>query len=54
MKKIVITITEKNEEDVSINLDMKDDKKATQNEKIAATNVYYIIEEKLKEMENIK
>ena len=55
MKKITITITEKKDsDDVSINLDMKDDKKATQNEKVAASNVYHAIEEKLKELENIR
>ena len=55
LKKITITITEKKDsDDVSINLDMKDDKKATQNEKVAASNVYHAIEEKLKELENIR
>lgn len=54
MKKITLTITEKDKENVSINLDMKDDKKATDKEKVAASNVYHAIEEKLKELENIK
>ena len=55
MKKITITITEKKDtDDVSINLDMKDQKNATKNEKVAASNVYHAIEEKLKELENIK
>ena len=54
MKKITVTITEKDEDNVSINLDMKEDKKATNNEKVAASNVYHAIEEKLKELENIR
>ena len=55
MKKITITITEKKDsDDVSINLDMKEQKNATNNEKIAASNVYHAIEQKLKELENIK
>ena len=55
MKKITITITEKKEtDDVSINLDMKEQKSATKNENIAASNVYHKLEEALKELENIK
>ena len=55
MKKITITITEKKDtDDVSINLDMKEQKSATKNENVAASNVYHAIEEKLKELENIK
>ena len=55
MKKITITITDKKDKDqVSINLDMKEQKNATENEKRAASNVYMAIEQKLKELENIK
>lgn len=55
MKKITITIKDKEgTDDVTINLDMKEDKKATQHEIVAASNVYHAIEEKLKELENIK
>lgn len=55
MKKITITITEKKDsDDVSINLDMKEQKNATQNEKVAASNVYHKVEQALKELENIK
>lgn len=55
LKKITITITEKKDtDDVSINLDMKEQKSATKNENVAASNVYHAIEEKLKELENIK
>lgn len=55
MKKITITVTEKKDTDnVSINLDMKEQKNATKNENIAASNVYHAIEEKLKELENMK
>ena len=55
MKKITITIKDKlDSEDVCINVDMKDDKKATDTEKVAASNVYHAITEKLKELENIK
>ena len=55
MKKITITVKDKpDSEEVSINLDMKDDKKATDTEKVAASNVYHKIEQALKELENIK
>ena len=55
MKKITIMITEKKDSDnVSINLDMKEQKNATQNEKVAASNVYHAVEQKLKELENLK
>lgn len=55
MKKITITITEKKDSDnVSINLDMKEQKNASDKEKIAASNVYHVVEEKLKELENMK
>ena len=55
MKKITITVTEKKDTDnVSINLDMKEQKNATKNENIAASNVYHAIEQKLKELENMK
>ena len=55
MKKITITIKEKpDSDDVSLNLDMKEDKKATHNENVAASNVYHVIENALKELENIK
>ena len=55
MKKITITIKDKSDsDDVSINLDMKEDKKATKNENVAASNVYMTIEKALKELENIK
>lgn len=54
MKKITITITDKKDkEHVSINLDMKE-QKCTENEKRAASNVYMAIEQKLKELENIR
>ena len=33
---------------------MKEDKKATKNENVAASNVYMTIENALKELENIK
>ena len=55
MKKITITITEKKDTDgVSVNLDMKEQKNATDKENVAASNVYHAIEQKLKELENIK
>lgn len=55
MKQITIKITEKeNSDDVNINLDMKENKKATKNENVAASNVYHMIENSLKELENIK
>jgi len=55
MKQITIKITEKEDsDDVNINLDMKENKKATKNENVAASNVYNIIEKSLKELENIK
>jgi len=55
MKKITITITEKKDSDnVSINLDMKEQKSATKKELAAASNVYMKIEEALKELENLK
>lgn len=55
MKKITITITQKKDsDDVSVNLDMKEQKNATRNENVAASNVYHIIENALKELENIK
>ena len=55
MKQITIKITEKEDsDDVNINLDMKENKKATKNENVAASNVYHMIENSLKELENIK
>lgn len=55
MKKITITITEKKDTDsVSVNLDMKEQKNATDRENVAASNVYHAVEQKLKELENIK
>lgn len=55
MKKIEITITDKeNSDDVTINLDMKEQKKATKSENVAASNVYHAIEQALKELENMK
>lgn len=56
MKKITITIKDKKDkkDQVSINLDMKETKDSTKSENIAASNVYMAIEEKLKELENIK
>lgn len=55
MKKITITISDKKDSDnVSINLDMKEQKNATDSEKITASNVYNTIEKALKELENIK
>lgn len=55
MKKITITIKEKKgTEEVTVNLDMKEQKDATKNENVAASNVYHAVEEKLKELENIK
>lgn len=55
MKKITISIKDKEDgENVAINLDMKEDKKATKNENVAASNVYLTIEKALKELENIK
>ena len=54
MKKITVTITQKKDsEDVQVNLDMKEDKKATKNEKVAASNVYHMIEADLISMEKI-
>ena len=55
MKKITITITQKKDsDDVSVSLDMKEQKNATRNENVAASNVYHIIEKALKDLENIK
>lgn len=55
MKKITITISDKKDkEGVSVNLDMKESKNASDSENIAASNVYHAIEQKLKELENIK
>ena len=55
MKKITITITEKKDsENVSVNLDMKEQKNATDKENVAASNVYHKLEQALKELENIK
>lgn len=54
MKKITITVTQKKDsEDVQVSLDMKEQKNATKNENIAASNVYHMIEEDLRCMENI-
>lgn len=55
MKQITIKITQKKDsEDINVNLDMKENKNATKNENVAASNVYNIIEKSLKELENIK
>ena len=55
MKKITITITEKKDSDnVSVNLDMKEQKNATDKENVAASNVYHKLEQALKELENLK
>lgn len=54
MKQITIKITEKEDSNVNINLDMKKNEKATKNENVAASNVYHMIENSLKELENIK
>ena len=52
MKKITITVTQKKDsEDVQVSLDMKEQKNATKNENVAASNVYQMIEEDLR---NIK
>ena len=55
MKKITITISDKKDnEGVSVNLDMKESKNATDSENVAASNVFHKLEQALKELENIK
>ena len=55
MKKITITISDKKDsEGVSVNLDMKESKNATDSENVAASNVFHKLEQALKELDNIK
>ena len=56
MKKIIITIKESTEdkEKCTVNLSMEEAKKATDPEKIMASNVYHAISEKLEELSKIK
>lgn len=56
MKKIIITIKESTDdkEKCTVNLSMEEAKKATEPEKIMASNVYHAISEKLEELSKIK
>ena len=55
MKKITITISDKKDsEGVSVNLDMKESKNATDSENVAASNIFHKLEIALKELENLK
>lgn len=56
MKKIVITIKEKNDEtgDCSVNVKMEKSKTETTNEAMTASNVYQLILGEMKKMSEIK
>lgn len=54
MKKIVITIKEKENEACDVNVKIEDNKSATENEKLTGSNVYNVILNSLQELSNIR
>lgn len=54
MKKIVITIKEKENENCDVNVKIEDNKSASTNEKMTASNVYNAILNTLTELSKIK
>jgi hypothetical protein len=54
MKKIVITIKEKENENCDVNVKIEDNKSASTNEKMTASNVYNAILNTLTELSRIK
>ena len=62
MKKIIITIKDSAEKDpfdpdnkkCTVNVKLEDSKSSTESEKVMASNVYHAINEKLKELSQIR
>lgn len=54
MKKIVITIKEKENEACDVNVKIEDNKSASTNEKLTASNVYNAILNTMQELSNIR